>query len=312
MKVGLHANQLDHRGNSTVIYDYAHALKNILGYDPFIISSKTSTHPMEKFSDFGYKLYDSPEEIPSIIDTEKIDVLYMTKAGNIDKITPSNCKTGIHCVFDMREKHGTVYAGVSEWLAKFYKQTLWVPHIINVDKTNDTLHDELGISKTDFVIGRLGGYDQFDIGFVHNCIVNAVQSRKDLWAIFLNTRPFCDHPRVKFIPFNPDPKYKGKFINTCDSMIHARSDGETFGLAVAEFSSMNKPVMTYDAPYWWYMKSHLDILGEKAIKYKNEEELSTYLRDINKEYVTDVDWDCYSKVFTPKNVINKFKEVFLS
>ena len=132
MKVGLHANQLDHRGNSTVIYDYAHALKNILGYDPFIISSKTSTHPMEKFSEFGYKLYDSPEEIPSIIDTEKIDVLYMTKAGNIDKITPSNCKTGIHCVFDMREKHGTVYAGVSEWLAKFYKQTLWVPHIINV------------------------------------------------------------------------------------------------------------------------------------------------------------------------------------
>ena len=28
-------------------------------------------------------------------------------------------------------------------------------------------------------------------------------------------------------------------------MIHGRSDGETFGLAVAEFSVANKPVITY-------------------------------------------------------------------
>jgi hypothetical protein len=312
MKIGLHANQLDHRGNSTVIYDYAHAIKNILGHEPFIISSKSSTHPMEKFFEFGHKLYNSVEEIPAIIDSEGIDVLYMTKAGNNDKITPSNCKTAIHCVFDMREPHGTVYAGVSEWLAKFYNKTLWVPHIINVEKTNETLRDDFGISNTDFIIGRLGGYDQFDIGFVHKSIFDAVNARNDLWAIFLNTRPFANHPRIKFIPFNPDPKYKSKFINTCDAMIHARSDGETFGLAVAEFSSMNKPILTYDAPYWWYMKSHLHILGDKAIKYKNEEELNVYLRDIDKNYVQDVEWDCYSNIFTPKNVINKFKEVFLT
>jgi hypothetical protein len=94
-------------------------------------------------------------------------------------------------------------------------------------------------------------------------------------------------------------------------MIHARSDGETFGLAIGEFSSFNKPVFTYDAPYWWYMRAHIDMLGDKALKYKNKEELLSYLLQIDKPYVKDVEWDCYSIKFSPKNVINKFKEVFI-
>jgi hypothetical protein len=94
-------------------------------------------------------------------------------------------------------------------------------------------------------------------------------------------------------------------------MIHGRSDGETFGLAVAEFSSMNKPILTYDAPYWWYMRSHLHILGEKAITYKNEEELLSYLLQIDKEYVRDIDWDCYSTRFSPANVIERFNTIFI-
>jgi hypothetical protein len=295
-----------------VIYDYAHALKHILGHDPHIISSKNlSTHPMEKFSEFRCSMYESSEELPYIVEKEKLDILYMTKAGNKDNMTPTNCKTGVHCVFDMREPHGTVYAGVSEWLAKYYKKTLWVPHIIDVPKFNETLHDQFNIPKTNFVIGRLGGYDQFDIDFVKKSIIETVNKRNDLWAIFLNTRPFADHPRIKFVGFNPDNSYKWKFINTCDAMIHARSDGETFGLAVAEFSAMNKPVLTFDAPHWWYMRSHIDILGEKAILYKNYEEISAYLTQIDKNYVKDVDWDCYSVRFSPSNVINKFKEVFL-
>lgn len=36
---------------------------------------------------------------------------------------------------------------------------------------------------------------------------------------------------------------KTTFINTCDAMLWARHDGETFGLAIGEFSSKNKPVI---------------------------------------------------------------------
>jgi glycosyltransferase involved in cell wall biosynthesis len=246
-----------------------------------------------------------------IVEKEKIDLLYMYKGGLVDTFTPNNVKTGIHCVFDMREPHGSVYAGLSEWLAKFFNKDLFVPLIVNIPKTNETLHDELGVPKNNFVIGRLGGYDQFDIPIAHNAIKQALEKRSDLWAIFINTKPFIDHPRVKFIPFQSDRLYKSKFINTCDAMIHARSDGETFGLAVAEFSSLNKPVITYDANYWWYMRAHIHMLGDRAILYKTEEELMSYLLQIDKAYVSDIDWDRYSIPFSQKNVINKFNEVFI-
>jgi hypothetical protein len=312
MKIGLHVNQLDHRGNSTVVYDYAVALKNILGHTPIVVSSRAkSNHPIDRFSEFGVHLYDDMSELTNVVDKEKIDVLYMSRAGNNNEFTPTNCKTAIHAIFDMREPHGSVYAGVSEWLAKFFNKELWVPHIIDVPKVNETLHAELGIPNTDFIVGRIGGYEQFDVIFAHNAISKVLEQRSDFWAIFLNTKPFIEHPRVKFLPFHPDPLYKRKFINTCDAMLHARTDGETFGLAVAEFSASNKPVITYDAPYWWYMRAHLDMLGDKAIKYRDENELLTYLKDIDKEYVKDVEWDCYSVKFSPTNVIKKFEEVFI-
>jgi hypothetical protein len=312
MKIGLHAPVIDDRGNGTVMYDYALGLKNILGHEPIITSSRPkSIHVESRFSEFKCKLYDNMEtDLPRIIDEEQLDVLYMTRAGGIE-FTPTNCKTAIHCVFSMAEPHGTVYAGVSEWLAKHFNKELWVPHIINLPKTTDTLHEELGIPMTAFVIGRLGGYNQFDIPDAQSAVCRALQDRDDLWAIFLNTKPFTDHPHAKFLPFNPITLYKSKFINTCDAMVHGRSDGETFGLAVAEFSSFNKPIFTYDAPYWWYMRAHIDMLGDKAIKYKNAEELFSYLLQIDKPYVKDIEWDCYSKKFSPENVMKKFKDVFL-
>ena len=313
MKVGIHPMMLDSRGNSTVSYDYAVALRDILGHEPFIVTSRPqSTHPLEMFKQFGSHFYEDPSELPGIIEREKIDVLYMPKAGTRDSITPPNVKTAIHCIFDMREEHGTVYAGVSEWLAKFFNKTLYVPHIINLPKTPDNIRSELGIPNDAFVIGRLGGYEQFDIQIAHRAIATALNQRSDLWAIFLNTKPFIDHPRAKFIPFQSDRMFKSQFINTCDAMIHARSDGETFGLAVGEFSSMNRPVITFDADYWWYMRAHIHMLDDRAILYKNEAELTTYLLDITKNYVAEVDWDRYSVQYSPENVIKKFQTVFLS
>lgn len=313
MKIAIHVEQIDDRGCGTVTYDYYMGIRDCLGYDPIIMSSRPkSTCPMDKFFGMKYHLYENESDIPTIVEREKIDLFYMIKAGGKNEgTTPSNCKTAIHCIFSMTEPHGNVYAGVSEWLAKRFNQPLWVPHIINLPKIDETLHKELGIPKNDFVIGRLGGYHQFDVPAARIAVLNALQKRSDFWAIFLNTAPFVDHPRVRFLPFSPSLEYKSKFINTCDAMVHGRSDGETFGLAVGEFSSFNKPVFTYDADYWWYMRAHLDMLGEKALTYKNEHELTSYLLEINKNYVKDVDWDCYSVKFSPNNVMKQFNEIFV-
>jgi glycosyltransferase involved in cell wall biosynthesis len=311
MKIGLHAPAIDDRGNGTVLYDYAHALKYICGYDPIIISDKnTSIHVENRFSEFKCYLYNNiVNEVPYIIDKEKIEVLYMSRYGYNEGI-PLNCKTAIHCVFTMSDPHGNVYAGVSEWLAKQFGSNVWVPHIINLPKTSENLREKLGIPGDAFVIGRHGGGDQFNIPFVHSAIFRALETRKDLWGVFLNTIPFTNHPRVKFLPFNPDISYKSKFINTCDAMIHARLMGETFGLSVGEFSSFNKPVFTWDGD-GQYARAHIDMLGEKALLYKNEDEVLAYLLQIDKEYVDGVEWDCYSKRFSPENVIKQFKEVFI-
>ena len=312
MKIGLHINQLDRRGCSTVTYDYAMALRKYYGYDTCVIASRPkSIEPPERFIPLGIRLYETEAEIERIVEQEKIDVLYMAKAGNRDGICPTNCKTAVHCIFDMREQHGDVYAGVSEWLARFFKMPLWVPHIIDMPKTTGTLHDELGIPRDAFVLGRIGGADQFDIPFTHSAIKRALEQRSDLWFVFFNTKPFIAHERVRYIPSDLSLTRKSQFIDTCDAMIHARSDGETFGLAVGEFSSRNKPVLTYDAPYGWYMRAHIHMLGDRAITYKNEEELFQYLLQIDKDYVAGVDWDRYSEQFSPAKVIQQFDTVFL-
>lgn len=61
-----------------------------------------------------------------------------------------------------------------------------------------------------------------------------------------------------------DEVLKRAFVNTCNAMIHARSEGETFGLACAEFAFANRPVITYaHSPE----KAHLEMLGDLARPY---------------------------------------------
>ena len=68
-------------------------------------------------------------------------------------------------------------------------------------------------------------------------------------------------------------------MNSSDYMIHARSRGETFGLAIAEFSIRNKPVISYsDSPE----KAHLDILDDKCFKYSSRDELFNLLINLDK------------------------------
>ena len=99
---------------------------------------------------------------------------------------------------------------------------------------------------------------------------------------------------------------KVTFINTCNVMIHARERGETFGLAIAEFSTKNKPVITcYNAPE----RNHIETLGERGIYYKDYESLYTILINI-KHSDLEGDWNCYRE-FTPEAVIYKFNDIFL-
>jgi hypothetical protein len=156
------------------------------------------------------------------------------------------------------------------------------------------------------VIGRIGGYYTFDIPFVKEYIKQLVNSTDEYVFLFAGTEPFIDHPNVRFINEFHNPLKKAKFINTCDAMLHARDRGESFGLSIAEFLSLNKPVLAWNGGH---DLNHLDMLKGSGLLYNDEYELNVMIRNIS-AWEQEV-WSMRVEQYKPISVMNKFKEVFL-
>ena len=102
-----------------------------------------------------------------------------------------------------------------------------------------------------------------------------------------------------------DPREKAKFLATCDAMIHARDTGETFGLAVAEFAVLGKPVITFAQSK---EQAHLEMLGSQARLYKNERGLASLMRNF---VPTSSGRTEYSDYADPQIVMRLFQRIFL-
>ena len=124
----------------------------------------------------------------------------------------------------------------------------------------------------------------------------------------MNFALFAQHERLLFLPGNSDMNYKMRFINTADGMIHARGIGESFGLACGEFSIKNKPVMTYAMSP---QRSHIEILGDKALLYKGRNDLEKLLLQFDRQWQHQKNWDAYSKDFSPQVIMPKFDQAFI-
>ena len=328
MRVAFHSFQMGQRGTEICLHKYAKYNRELLGNESIIISSIAHpTHCVDRFKDFDVILY--PEywvddnqndamrkKLELICDRNKIDVLYAIKSGDNDGMMPKNVKTATHCVFRMHQPHGTVYAGVCKYMSdKFGGVHPYVHHILEKDSPNvyDGMREELGIPKDALVLGRHGGFETFNLDFTYGSISRALKSRKDLWFVFLNTHQFIQHERVIYLPWTMDEVYKTKFVNTCDAMMHGRLDGEVFSLSIAEFSFRNKPVITWspDEVPLHYDTGHLYVLKDKAIYYRDENELYTILTNLDRNKLQDYRWDDYCYEYGKEKVMNEFNEVFL-
>jgi glycosyltransferase involved in cell wall biosynthesis len=177
--------------------------------------------------------------------------------------------------------------------------------MVNLPESNLNFKEFFNI-KDQLVIGWYGG-NNFEIPFAKQAVVDIATKRNDIIFLFMNQDPFCDLHNIIFVEGTINQEQKVAFINTCDIMIHARERGETFGLAIAEFSSKNKPIITYSqSPE----KCHIDILGDKGIYYNDYKSLYNLLSDLQLSDIKNKEWDCY-KDFTPENVISKFNQIFL-
>jgi hypothetical protein len=116
--------------------------------------------------------------------------------------------------------------------------------------------------------------------------------------------------QVHFLDTTVDDDDREVYFQTCDVMLHAREDGETFGLAVAEFSVRNKPVLT-QWPVKRYSDAHVRVLGDQGLYYTNEGDILQHLDSLIKHGVPkDRNYTAFRQ-FYPELTMKIFKERFL-
>lgn len=317
MRIAFYSSVICVRGSSVALYDYAHYNETILGNESIILvpeSGLKDSDPVGMRKFVGRFRVISFADLEKTLETEKCDVLYCIKFGTKDGIVSTRIKTVVHCVFDMSEPHGDVYAGVSLALARKFGKNLFVPHMIGLrpSLTGKNLREKLGIPKDAVVFGRYGGEDTFRLDFCQRAISRIVNEDRNIYFAFINTPRFINHPKVFYLDKITEEDDKNLFICTCDAHLECGDLGHSFGLAIGEFSVNNKPAIVYrpEPAHLLWNTAHLDILGEKGIYYKNEEEFYTILTTFKPEDYRFRDMNCYGD-YTPEKVMKVFEKVFL-
>ena len=310
-----HDNQLNERGTSVALYDYAFYARELLNINPIIMFDQNADNNQKAVAKFQKEFdvipYHDFYEVEDIVKQHEVDYFYAIKSGARDHVKVSGIKNLIHSVFNFKpdQKHGSVYAVISEWMSFASGYTFpYVPHMLNLPEHKNNLRKGLDIPEDAVVVGRYGGFDTFDLSFVNTSITRSLERRSDLWFVFMNTPPKINHPHCIYLDLNVDLAYKVAFINTCDAMIHARFRGESFGLSVLEFAAHNKQIITFDN-YCGERNHHL-LLRNNVSVYLTPNELESIFEGLTK--VSPFYTGFLRKAFSPEAVMAKFDQVFLS
>ena len=318
MNVAFFIRQFGERGTEVSTYNYAKYNEEILHNRSFIlcftpkkqkeVNLSTTRVTYDRFvSRFPTIEIDDIAEIGDVIDKHVIQVFYTQAHGGGGDIYDfgnnklwGKCKTVKHCVFDTTFPEGDFYLSISETLCKKNNTSIPViPYIVDYFPDNHSdLRKELNIPQDAVVLGRHGADTEFDIPMAQQAVMEFLALDATAYFLFLNTRVFYKHPRVIHLDKNTDLAYKARFIDTCDAMLHARAMGETFGLAVAEFSIRNKPVITCPCGDM----EHIKILGDRSVQYNSKLELLDILKNFRPIAASRNDWNAY-QFFSPENVM---------
>lgn len=311
--IAFHTNELNERGTNVAVYDYAHYNETILGNKSYIISnSKNNLNSLQKFKNrFEVFLYNDFSECEKFCKDNNIEYVYYVKAGDNDGKFILGTKTLIHAVFQHKDVHGDVYAYISEWLAKEMRlPDSYVPYMVDMPQPKLCYRNKLGIPDNAIVLGRHGGQTEFDLPFTYSAIERILKERDDIYFLFMNTRQFLPkHKNIIHIQGTYNMQHKSDFINTCDYMIHGRNLGESFGLAIGEFLFHDKPVILWGGGN---DKHHIMMLKEKGIWYLDGQSLYEILKNIEKSKHQPNYYKSVVDIFSPKLVMERFNNIFLS
>jgi len=314
MRIGFQAGTLNERGMSVALHDYARGVQDRLGHEAFVFYSPAKSTPsvVEKFGRSVTLVPLAPgEDSRRASEPLKLDFCYYIREGRAGPLDIVAERSGVHTVFRHFEPHGDVYAYVSHWLADWMSGGLApaVPHIVDLPIPMGTLRGQLAIPADAHVVGRYGGYDQFNLPFAPGAVEEALQRRANLWFLFVNTEKFIDHPRVLFLPSIVDPAEKARFVATCDVGLNAKKIGESFGLAIAEFLMFGKPVFSWAGGM---DQNHVVMTPKSDWIYRTKGDLVRLLTDYTPTLGdADLARDSVTQ-YLPAPVMRAFDDVFLS
>jgi len=314
--IAFYVAHFDFRGTGNAIYNYAHYNEELLNNKSIIIYASLypqfdNKNVFDMFKNrFDMYYFKCEEDIKNICSLLLLDYIYFLCSGeeshNISNICKKYVKTLGHFVFETNAIESfTKCATISECISS--KSNLpYIYHIVNLPNHSYDLREELNIPKSSIVLGRLGGYETFDIQYVFEAIDYIVENYSNIYFIFAPSllKYKREHPNIKYIDIIVDPCIKRKFINTCDAMIHARKDGESFGISVLEFIYCNKPVFTT----FGKDNQHIINLKDNAVIYANKNDLINKITSF-KKVKNNIN---ISDEFSPLNVMNKFNKIFLN
>ena len=326
-KILFHDNMLCERGTSIALYDYAKYNEELLGNESYICYNSTHSgnnlEVVQKFTNrFPNRIipyenfHQDKDKLNDFCVNYNITHCYFIKSGEYDGkvLSFEGCFNLIHAVFQTYEPHGNKYAYVSQWLSDAISHRTkqpqdYVPHIIKMLPSNKNIRKNLNIPMDAIVIGRHGGKDQFNINFVQEAVIEYADTNLNCYFLFVNTERFCEHPRIIFLDIIIDEQHKSNFIDSCDAMIHGRSMGESFGLAICEFLYHNKPVFAFNGGN---DQHHVKLLTGTPALYNSKEDLLNKFNMITSEEFKNIKWSQLIDEFNPNKVMKQFTRIFLS
>ena len=317
MNIAFYVDEMNYRGIATSTFQFAYHNKKILKNNSIIFfNSKNKANKKDvikkfkkKFKVIGVSHFKKIDEFKK---KYKLKFIYVQKSGQQKHLISSKIKTLVHMLYPQKfsQIHGYSYAYISEWLSHNFsnRKIPYVPLLVQNYKSQEDLKKTLNINKINTVIGCHGGESSFDLKFVKDSVTQVVKKRKDLIFLFLNIDKFCNHPRIKFLKGTTNEKIKKKFINTCDAMIYARSLGESFGLACAEFAINNKLIISYR--FNRHRSHKYNSSKELFLEYSSFNSLTKILLNLKIKKKKKKFFNKY-KTYKPKKVMLLFQKLFL-
>jgi hypothetical protein len=313
MRVSFDGGRLNERGVAVALYDYAHHARRLLGVEPVVLHDASGTveaDPVARFAaDYPVRAYRNDAERAQWIESERIDVAYALKSTRPRYPLAPRGRTVVHEVFRFFDPHGDAYAYISPWLAEAAAAGRYpaVPHIVDPPPPRGNLRAEFGVPAGAVVVGRHGGPDQLNVGFVPAALQAALAARPDLWVMLLNTAPLLRHERVVHVPRLASREGVADFVASCDVGLNARLGGEAFGLAIAEFLAQDKPAFVWEGGR---DRHHLALMDDPAFRFRTREDLTRALvRFEPKDWGGR--WRARVERFAPEAVMELFERVFL-